>query len=86
VLEDQLKIHNDRGAPMVLREVSQMLADLGVTRSLGRPQVSDDNPYSESQFKTLKYHPTFPDRFDSFEEAREFMRKFFHWYNQDPSP
>lgn len=83
VPEDQLTIHSDRGAPMVSREVSQMLADLGVTRSLGRPQVSDDNPYSESQFKTLKYHPTFPDRFGSFEEAREFLRKFFHWYNQE---
>ena len=48
-----------------------------------RPQVSNDNPYSESQFKTLKYHPTFPGRFASFEEAREFLRTFFQWYNQD---
>ena len=83
VLEDRLTIHSDRGAPMVSREVSQMLADLRVTRSLGRPQVSYDNPYLESQFKTLKYQPTFPDRFDSFEEAREFLRNFFHWYNQN---
>jgi putative transposase len=51
--------------------MSQMLRDLRVTRSLGRPQVSKENPYSESQFKTLKYHPTFPDQFDSFEEAWE---------------
>ncbi len=83
VAEEQLTIHSDRGAPMVSREVSLMLADLRVTRSLGRPQVSNDNPYSESQFKTLKYISTFPERFDSFNEAREFLRKFFHWYNQD---
>ena len=60
-----------------------MLADLRVTPSHSRTQVSNDNPYSESQFKTLKYHPTFPDRFASFEEAREFLRTFFQWYNQD---
>lgn len=79
--EGRLTIHSDRGAPMVSREVSQMLADLGVTRSQSRPQVSNDNPYSESQFKTLKYHPTFPDRFESFDAARSFLRRFFEWYN-----
>ncbi len=82
VPEGQLTIHSDRGAPMVSREVSQMLADLGVTRSQSRPQVSNDNPYSESQFKTLKYHSTFPDRFESFDAARTFLRGFFEWYNQ----
>ena len=83
VPEGTLTIHSDRGAPMLSQAVSQMLADLRVTPSHSRPQVSNDNPYSESQFKTLKYHPTFPDRFASFEEAREFLRTFFQWYNQD---
>ncbi len=83
VPEGTLTIHSDRGAPMRSQAVSQMLADLRVTPSHSRPQVSNDNPYSESQFKTLKYHPTFPDRFASFEEAREFLRTFFQWYNQD---
>ena len=59
-----LTLHSDRGAPMTSKCTAQLLADLGVTRSLSRPQVSDDNPFSEAQFKTLKYHPGFPGRFE----------------------
>ncbi len=58
-----LTLHSDRGAPMTSKCTAQLLADLGVTRSLSRPRVSDDNPFSEAQFKTLKYHPGFPGRF-----------------------
>jgi putative transposase len=61
--------------------VALLLADLGVTKSHSRPHVSNDNPYSEAQFKTLKYRPDFPDRFDSVEHARAFCRDFFAWYN-----
>ena len=66
---------------MTSKPVAMLLADLGVTRSHSRPQVSNDNPYSESQFKTLKHHPTFPDRFGSLEDARSFCQRFFGWYN-----
>ena len=62
---------------------AQLLAELGVTRSLSQPRVSDDNPFSESQFKTLKYHPGFPKRFRSFHHATDFCRSFFGWYNTE---
>ena len=62
---------------------AQLLADLGVTRSLSRPQVSDDNPFSEAQFKTLKYHPSFPGRFGHQDQAKNFCRSFFRWYNAE---
>ena len=62
---------------------AQLLADLGVTRSLSRPQVSDDNPFSEAQFKTLKYHPSFPGRFGDQNQAKTFCRSFFRWYNAE---
>ena len=62
---------------------AQLLADLGVTRSLSRPQVSDDNPFSEAQFKTLKYHPSFPGRFGDQGQAKTFCRSFFRWYNAE---
>ena len=62
---------------------AQLLADLGVTRSLSRPQVSDDNPFSEAQFKTLKYHPGFPGRFRGIDHATAFCRSFFPWYNTE---
>ncbi len=75
-----LALHSDRGSPMTAKCTAQLLADLGVTRSLSRPHVSDDNPYSESGFKTLKYHPSFPGRFDSQEHALAFCRTFFPWY------
>ena len=78
-----LTLHSDRGSPMTAKCTAQLLADLGVTRSLGRPQVSDDNPFSEAQFKTLKYHPGFPGRFDDIHAAVAFCRAFFPWYNHE---
>jgi putative transposase len=77
----RLTIHADRGSSMTSKPVAMLLADLGVTRSHSRPHVSNDNPYSESQFKTLKHHPTFPERFGSLQEARGFCQRFFGWYN-----
>jgi putative transposase len=79
--EGQLCIHADRGSSMKSKVVANLLADLGVTKTHSRPYVSNDNPYSESQFKTLKYCPGFPERFGSIQDAREFCRKFFTWYN-----
>ncbi|MFT5460374.1 MAG: putative transposase, partial [Myxococcota bacterium] len=81
VVPGALTIHSDRGAPMTSLTVRQLLADLDVTRSLSRPRVSNDNPFSESQFKTTKYNPWFPKRFASIEDARAFCRRFFEWYN-----
>jgi putative transposase len=81
ITRERLTIHADRGIPMRSKPVAFLLADLGVTKTHSRPYTSTDNPYSESQFKTLKYRPEFPDRFDSIEHAREFCRGFFHWYN-----
>jgi putative transposase len=78
-----LTIHADRGTSMTSRAVALMLADLGVTKTHSRPHVSDDNPFSESQFKTLKYRPEFPDRFGSIEDARVFCQRFFPWYNHE---
>jgi putative transposase len=83
VSKDQLTIHSDRGPSMRSQNVAQLLATLGVTQSHSRPQVSNDNPFSESQFKTLKYSPTFPDRFDGYEQALTFCRRFFAWYNDE---
>ena len=68
---------------MTSKPVALLLADLGVTKTHSRPHVSDDNPYSESQFKTLKYRPTFPERFGSIEDARVFCQGFFPWYNRE---
>ncbi len=80
---DQLLIHADRGSSMTSKPVAFLLADLGVTKSHSRPSVSNDNPYSESQFKTMKYRPEFPDRFGSIEDARAFSQTFFPWYNTE---
>jgi len=80
---DQLAIHADRGSSMSSKPVALMLADLGVTKSHSRPHCSNDNPYSEAQFKTLKYRPEFPDRFGSLQDARGFCKRFFGWYNDD---
>ena len=80
---DQLTIHADRGSSMTSKPVAFLLADLGVTQSHTRPHVSDDNPFSEAQFKTLKYRPDFPDRFDSIEAARRHCQVFFAWYNDE---
>jgi putative transposase len=77
----QLTLHADRGAPMKAKATAQLLADLGVVQSHSRPHTSNDNPYSESQFKTLKYQPLFPDRFVCIAWARDFMRLYFDWYN-----
>ena len=79
----ELTIHADRGSSMKSKPLALFLADLGVTKSHSRPHVSDDNPYSESQFKTLKYRPTYPDRFGSIEDARAWCRAFFSWYNTE---
>jgi putative transposase len=68
---------------MSSKPVALLLADLGITKSHSRPHVSNDNPYSEAQFKTLKYRPEFPDRFGSLEDARGFCQGFFHWYNSE---
>jgi putative transposase len=81
IARGQLTLHADRGTSMRSKPVALLLADLGVTRSHSRPHVSDDNPYSEAQFKTLKYQPNFPARFDSIENARAFCPRFFAWYN-----
>ena len=77
----QLTVHADRGSSMKSGLVAQMLADFGVTKTHSRPHVSDENPFSESQFKTMKYRPQFPERFGSFEDAHAFCREFFAWYN-----
>ena len=79
----QLTLHADRGSSMTSKPVAFLLADLGVTKTHSRPHVSNDNPYSESQFKTLKYRPGCPDRFASIEEARAFCQDFFRWYNAE---
>lgn len=83
ITRGQLVIHADRGASMHSKPVAQLLADLGVTKSHSRPHTSNDNPYSEAQFKTLKYRPDFPERFGSLEDARAFCRGFFRWYNHE---
>jgi len=79
----QLLIHADRGPSMTSKPVALLLADLGVTRTHSRPHVSNDNPYSEAHFKTLKYRPEFPERFGLIEEARAFCQDFFTWYNTE---
>jgi len=83
ILPGQLTLHADRGSSMKSKGVAQLLADLGVTKTHSRPHVSDDNPYSESHFKTLKYRPEFPDCFGSIQDARAFCKRFFPWYNQE---
>jgi putative transposase len=79
----QLCIHSDRGPSMTSKTVAFLLADLGITKSVSRPHVSNDNPYSESQFKTMKYRPDFPERFGCAEDARSFCQDFFRWYNTE---
>jgi len=81
--EGQLTIHADRGSSMTSKSVALLLSDLGVTKSHSRPYVSNDNPYSESQFKTMKYQAEFPERFGSIEDARSFCMPFFSWYNKE---
>ncbi len=76
-----LTLHADRGAPMRAKLLAQLLEDLGVTKTHSRPYTSSDNPYSEAGFKTLKYRPAFPARFDDIEHARAHCRTFVDWYN-----
>jgi len=78
-----LTVHADRGAPMTSKAVAFLLAGLGVTKTHSRPYVSNDNPYSESQFKTMKYRPEFPERFGCYQDAHRFCTEFFPWYNHE---
>ena len=79
----KLTLHADRGSPQTSKSFAILLADLGVTKTHSRPQVSNDNPFSEAQFKTLKYCPQYPERFGSLEHARQHCREFFDWYNNE---
>jgi putative transposase len=83
IVPGTLTLHADRGSSMRSKPVAALLIDLEVARTHSRPHVSDDNPYSESQFKTLKYRPEFPERFGSIEDARAHCQRFFHWYNHE---
>lgn len=83
IARDTLTLHSDRGTPMRAKTTAELLVDLGVAASFSRPRVSNDNPFSEAQFKTLKYRPEFPERFDGIEHARTHLRGFFTWYNDE---
>jgi putative transposase len=83
IARDTLTLHSDRGSPMRAKTTAELLADLGVAASFSRPRVSNDNPFSEAQFKTLKYRPEFPARFDGIEHARVHLHCFFGWYNDE---
>lgn len=83
IARDSLTLHSDRGAPMRAKTTAELLVDLGVAASFSRPRVSNDNPFSEAQFKTLKYRPEFPQRFEGLEHARAHLRSFFDWYNNE---
>lgn len=83
VAPGQLTLHADRGPSMKAKATALMLADLGITKSHSRPYTSNDNPFSESHFKTLKYQPQFPKRFGCIQDAKAFCRHFFSWYNRD---
>jgi putative transposase len=83
IYPDQLTLHADRGSAMTSKSFALLLADLGVTKTHSRPHVSNDNPFSESNFKTLKYRPDFPDRFGCEQDARAYCRRFFDWYNHE---
>lgn len=78
---DQLTLHSDRGPAMIAKSMALLLSDLGITKSHSRPHVSNDNPFSEAQFKTVKYHPSYPERFGSMQDARLWAQMFFDWYN-----
>jgi putative transposase len=76
----QLTVHSDNGGPMTAKPVEWLFSDLGIQASLSRPHVANDNPHAEAGFKTLKYHPTYPDRFDDLAHAGRWMRDFEQWY------
>ena len=82
ITPDQLTLHADRGSSMTSKTVAQLLMDLGVTKTHSRPHVSNDNPFSEAQFKTLKYRPDYPKDFGSVADARAWTRQFIQWYNE----
>src|SRR5438270_6475920 len=81
IVPGQLKLHADRGSSMTSKSLALLLADLAVVKTHSRPHVSDDNPFSEAHFKTMKYRPDYPDRFGSIQDARRFCQNFFPWYN-----
>jgi transposase InsO family protein len=83
IAREQLTLHADRGAAMIAKSLARFLSDLGVDKSHSRPHTPDDNPYSEAQFKTMKYRPDYPQRFDSKDQALAWARAFFPWYNQE---
>ena len=83
IARDTLTLHSDRGSPMRAKTTAELLVDLGVAASFSRPRVSNDNPFSEAQFKTLKYRPEFPAAFGGLEHARSHLRPFFDWYNNE---
>jgi putative transposase len=83
MIADTPRKPDDTTAPMTSKLVAELLLDLGVTRSHSRPSVSNDNPYSEAQFKTMKYGPTYPDRFASLADAQAWVTRFIHWYNTE---
>lgn len=83
IAREQLILHADNGGPMRAKSLALLLDDLGVSASHSRPHTSDDNPFSEAQFKTLKYHPDYPDRFGSIQDARAWAHPFFDWYNHE---
>lgn len=80
---EQLTLHADNGKPMKAKTLALLLSDLGIEKSHSRPYVSDDNPFSEAHFKTVKYHPDYPDRFGCVQDARAWARPLFHWYNYE---
>ena len=83
IRREQLTLHADHGGPMIAHSLEQLLSALGVSKTHSRPHVSNDNPYSEAQFKTLKYRPDFPERFGSAPDARAWVRAFLSWYNYE---
>ncbi len=83
IQQGQLTIHADRGSSMTSKPVALLLSDLGVIKTHSRPHVSNDNPFSEAQFRTMKYRPEFPERFGCVEDGRGFCRGFFDWYNNE---
>lgn len=82
IKREQLTIHADRGSAMIAKSTALLMSDLGVNKSHSRPYVPDDNPFSEAQFRTLKYRPGYPDRFGSLADARQWCQQFFDWYNR----
>ena len=82
IAKNQLTIHADRDTSMKSKLVAQLMADMGITKTHSRPHTSNDNPYSEAQFKTLKYRHSFPKSFGSIEDTQAYLRGFFEWYNQ----